>query len=85
MVRFILGLIGTLAFFIFWTFIFTEFGDYCKTKARQTKEWNTKVDNCVLNPNYRPDCNLILYRDAQIHNMPSRHSNTVVPVPMIVK
>lgn len=32
------------------------------------KEWNDKVNNCVLNENYRKDCKLILYRDAQIHN-----------------
>ena len=31
------------------------------------KEWNDKVNNCVLDENYRKDCKLILYRDAQIH------------------
>lgn len=32
------------------------------------KEWKTKVNNCVLDENYRPDCALILYKDKQNHN-----------------
>lgn len=31
------------------------------------KEWNIKVNNCILNENSRNDCKLILYRDKQIH------------------
>ena len=30
-------------------------------------EWNTKVNNCILNENSRNDCKLIIYRDKQIH------------------
>lgn len=32
------------------------------------KEWNYKVNNCVLDMNFRKDCKLILYKDMQIHN-----------------
>ena len=45
------------------------------------KEWNDKVTNCVLNENYRKDCKLILYRDAQIH---SEKTSTVIPAPIIM-
>lgn len=40
------------------------------------KEWNNKVNNCVLNENYRKDCKLILYRDAQIHNQEVQDTQT---------
>lgn len=40
------------------------------------KEWNNKVNNCVLNENYRKDCKLILYRDAQIHNEQVKDAQT---------
>lgn len=40
------------------------------------KEWNDKVNNCVLNENYRKDCKLILYRDAQIHNKQVKDTQT---------
>ena len=40
------------------------------------KEWNDKVNNCVLNENYRKDCKLILYRDAQIHNQEVKDTQT---------
>lgn len=45
------------------------------------KKWNDKVTNCVLNENYRNDCKLILYRDAQIH---SEKTSTVIPVPIVM-
>lgn len=33
-------------------------------------EWNTKVNNCVMDNNYRKDCKLILYKHqtARTHN-----------------
>ena len=40
------------------------------------KEWNDKVNNCVLNENYRKDCKRILYRDAQIHNEQLKDTQT---------
>lgn len=46
------------------------------------KEWNDKVKNCVLNENYRNDCKLILYKDAQIHF--NQNTSTVVPAPIII-
>lgn len=53
--------------------------DKCQNKR---KEWNDKVTNCVLNENYRKDCKLILYKDAQIHF--NQNTSTVVPVPIII-
>lgn len=32
------------------------------------KEWNYKVNNCVIDMNFRKDCKLIIYKDMQIHN-----------------
>lgn len=46
------------------------------------KEWDDKVKNCVLNANYRNDCKLILYKDAQMHS--NNNTSTVVPVPIII-
>lgn len=45
------------------------------------KEWNNKVTNCILNENYRNDCKLILYRDAQIHY---QNTSTVIPVSLVI-
>lgn len=45
-------------------------------------EWDNKVQNCILNENYRNDCKLILYKDQQIHS--SQNTSTVVPVPIII-
>lgn len=48
---------------------FIMFLNHITEKSNQIrKEWNDKVNNCVLNENHRKDCKLILYRDAQIHN-----------------
>ena len=57
----IFGLIILLAYWIMNTSMYKE--------HKQVKqEWRLKVNNCVLNENYRKDCKLILYREAQIHN-----------------
>lgn len=60
----------TIIVFIFGGLIaLIMFINHITEKAYQVrKEWNDKVNNCVLNENYRKDCKLILYRDAQIHN-----------------
>ena len=57
----ILGSIILLAY------LFTNTSMY-KEHERVRQEWRLKVNNCVLNENYRKDCKLILYREAQIHN-----------------
>ena len=57
----IFGLIILLAYWI------TNTSTY-KEHEQVKQEWRLKVNNCVLNENYRKDCKLILYRDAQIHN-----------------
>lgn len=41
---------------------------YFKEKKRVKQEWREKVNACILDPNCRTDCKLILYRDAQINN-----------------
>jgi hypothetical protein len=41
---------------------------YFKEKQRIRQEWREKVNACILDPNCRTDCKLILYRDAQINN-----------------
>ena len=41
---------------------------YFKEKERVKQEWREKVNACILDPNCRTDCKLILYRDAQINN-----------------
>lgn len=32
------------------------------------QDWNNKVNNCVMNNDYRKDCKLIIYKDKQIRN-----------------
>lgn len=47
-------------------YLFTNTPMY-KEHERVKQEWRLKVNNCVLNENYRKDCKLILYREAQIN------------------
>ena len=60
--------------FIVFIFIFAIFGiPYVVYKTidnanKIKKEWNNKVNNCILDMNFRKDCKLILYKDMQIHN-----------------
>lgn len=62
-------------------YIFNEVKKHEKTHA----EWMQKVNNCVMNENYRPDCKLILYKDQQnAHRSSSTTSTTVMPVPIVV-
>jgi hypothetical protein len=37
-------------------------------KGKIKEEWQHKVNNCILDKNFRKDCELIIYRDIQIHN-----------------
>ena len=50
--------------------------NYISKAAKINREWQAKVNNCVLNENYRNDCKLILYRDAQIHNQQIQNNQT---------
>lgn len=54
-----LGLLGLLIF---------RFYGYCVEKTKIEKEWREKVNSCLINKNFRKDCELIIYRDIQIHN-----------------
>lgn len=65
----VLFLGGLIAFIIFINNITEEINQV-------RKEWNDKVNNCVLNENYRKDCKLILYRDAQIHGQQVQDTQT---------
>ena len=56
-----------LGFIILLAYLFTNTSMY-KEHEQVRQEWRLKVNNCVLNENYRKDCKLILYREAQIHN-----------------
>lgn len=85
MLKFLFQLIAFIAFLYLIAYLITDFEDFCKRKSAITKEWTEKVNNCVLNPNYRSDCSLILYRDMQIHNMDSRQTHSVAPVPIVVR
>lgn len=60
---------GLIAFIMFINHITEE-------ASQIRKEWNDKVNNCVLNENYRKDCKLILYRDAQIHDQQVQDTQT---------
>lgn len=37
-----------------------------KDIAQRNLEWKQKVENCLIDSNYRKDCGLILYKDKQI-------------------
>lgn len=54
--------------------------NYSKTH----EEWTQKVNNCVMNENYRPDCKLILYKDQQNVIERGRSTTTVMPMPVYV-
>lgn len=61
-----LGIIGfALIYGCVWCIYQTP---YMKQREIACKEWREKVNNCVLNENYRHDCRLIIYRDKQIQN-----------------
>ncbi len=51
---------------------------------RINKEWDAKVNNCVLNKNYRKDCTLILYREKQFRDHLNRPDTTVMPMPLYI-
>lgn len=53
--------------------------NYSKTH----EEWTQKVNGCVMNKNYRPDCKLILYKDQQ-NAIERGRSTTVMPMPVYV-
>lgn len=47
---------------------------------KRQEEWNQKVNNCVMDSNYRPDCKLILYKDQQITATQGQNYVMVTPV-----
>lgn len=46
-------------------------------------EWNSKVNNCVMNPNCRKDCKLILYKEQQSMNYVNRQQTIFMPIPVM--
>lgn len=56
---------------------YPKYHEYEKTHA----EWIQKVNKCVMNQNYRPDCKLILYKDQQ---NAVKHGNTTTVVPISI-
>ena len=57
---------------MFFRWIIGEFKDYTKIH----KEWKAKVNNCIMDSNYRNDCKLIIYKDMQNHNMQIQNEQT---------
>lgn len=47
------------------------------------KEWKNKVNQCLLNKNYRSDCELIIYKDTQNNS----NKNTYIPmfIPIVTR
>lgn len=70
-----ISFIATICFLVFISF---NLYDYIKRHDKINEEWRQKVNACIIDKNCRKDCELILYRDAQIHNQKvdnhNRHS-----------
>lgn len=52
--------------------------------SKTNKEWTQKVNNCVMNENYRPDCKLILYKGQQNAIKRDASITTVMPMPVYI-
>lgn len=73
------AIISSLIFAPFWLW------DKMEESNRIEKEWRQKVNACLIDRNCRKDCDLILYRDAQIHNqkVDSHNKNSAVSAGII--
>lgn len=70
-------ILGTcvLLFAIFLIICIIEFPFDFYRSMKVSKEWNNKVNACVLDMNSRKDCKLIIYKDKQIHHQHNDNSD----------
>lgn len=73
--------IGGLIIFCIIGYFTIEHLIHFKDYEQKSQEWKNKVQQCVINRNYRKDCEYIIYVDSKNR----AESNTVVyPVPIYV-